>query len=86
MSKSKSKAKSESGEKKVDEVASQPGVGAVLSFILPGLGQLYAGRFGWGLFWFIITPGLWIGSGGFLGWLCHFASAWQAHNQVKAQQ
>jgi len=88
MSKSKSaakaKAKSESKKKKTDEVASQPGVGAVLSFILPGLGQLYAGRFLWGLFWFIITPGLWIGSGGFLGWLCHFASAWQAHNQVKA--
>ena len=77
-----SKAKSKKDEAVV--TTGQPGVGAVLSFILPGLGQLYAGRFLWGLFWFVITPGLWVGSGGFLGWLCHFASALQAHGQVKA--
>lgn len=62
----------------------QPGVGAVLSFILPGMGQLYAGRFLWAIFWFIITPGLWVGSGGLLGWICHLCSAVQAHNQLKA--
>jgi len=75
------------GKKKKSEeikVVGQPGVGAVLSFILPGLGQLYAGRFLWGLFWFIITPGLWVGSGGILGWICHLCSAVQAHNQLKA--
>jgi TM2 domain-containing membrane protein YozV len=62
----------------------QPGVGAVLSFILPGMGQLYAGRFLWAIFWFVITPGLWVGSGGLLGWICHLCSAVQAHNQLKA--
>ena len=74
-----------SKKKKMAEVVGQPGVGAVLSFILPGLGQLYAGRFLWGIFWFIITPGLWVGSGGFLGWVCHFLSAAQAHSQAKAE-
>ena len=61
----------------------QKGVAGVLSFILPGLGQIYNGRWLWALFWFIITPGLWIGSGGLLGWICHFLSAMQAHSQAK---
>jgi TM2 domain-containing membrane protein YozV len=60
-----------------------PGTAAVLSFFLPGVGQIYNGRFLWAIFWFIITPGLWIGSGGFLGWICHFLSAFQAHSQAK---
>lgn len=60
-----------------------PGIGAVLSLIVPGIGQFYAGRWGWGLFWLIVTPGFWIGTGGLLGWLCHVVAAVQAHNQVK---
>lgn len=58
------------------------GLAAVLSFVLPGLGQLYAGRAGWAIFWLIITPGFWIGSGGLLGWICHFAAAFQARSQA----
>jgi hypothetical protein len=56
---------------------------AVLSLILPGAGQAYAGRWFWLLFWLILTPGLWIGSGGCLGWICHVAAAYQAHKMVQ---
>ena len=48
-----------------------PGLAAVLSAVLPGLGQFYNGDFLRGIFWLIVTPGLWIGSGGLLGWICH---------------
>ncbi|NNE91837.1 MAG: hypothetical protein HKN23_09330 [Verrucomicrobiales bacterium] len=60
-----------------------PGIAAVLSALLPGLGQVYNGRFIWAIVWFIITPGLWIGSGGFLGWVCHILSALQAYSYAK---
>jgi TM2 domain-containing membrane protein YozV len=58
------------------------GTAAVLSAVLPGLGQIYNGRILWAVFWFIITPGLWIGSGGMLGWICHILSAMQAYSQA----
>ena len=48
-----------------------PGTAAVLSLLIPGVGQFYNGDFIRGLFWLIVTPGLWIGSGGLLGWICH---------------
>lgn len=60
-----------------------PGIAAVLSVVIPGIGQFYAGKWGWGIFWLIVTPGFWIGSGGLIGWVCHVASAIQAHNQVR---
>lgn len=60
-----------------------PGVAAVLSALLPGLGQVYNGRFLWAIVWFVITPGLWIGSGGFLGWVCHIVSALQAYGYAR---
>lgn len=52
-----------------------PGTAAVLSIILPGLGQIYNGQIWWAIFWFIITPGFWLGTGGLLGWVCHVISA-----------
>jgi len=55
-----------------------PGVAAVLSAIIPGIGQFYNGRFLTGILWLIITPGLWIGTGGLLGWVCHVISAYTA--------
>ena len=45
-----------------------PGLAAVLSAIIPGVGQFYNGRILAGILWLIITPGLWIGTGGLLGW------------------
>ncbi len=59
------------------------GTAAVLSVLIPGLGQLYNGTIWRALFWFIVTPGLWIGSGGLLGWICHVISAITAHNYAR---
>ena len=42
--------------------------------IIPGVGHLYNGRILAGILWLIITPGLWIGTGGLLGWVCHIAA------------
>jgi len=44
------------------EPPKNPGTAAVLSAIIPGLGQFYNGEFWRGIFWLIVTPGLWIGS------------------------
>ena len=61
-----------------------PGTAAVLSFLIPGVGQIYNGKFLRAIFWLIITPGLWIGSGGTLGWICHIISAYTAYSYAKA--
>ena len=53
-----------------------------MSLVLPGAGQVYNGTFWRALFWFIVTPGLWIGSGGLLGWICHIISAVTAYNMA----
>ena len=59
-----------------------PGTAAVLSLLVPGVGQIYNGDFLRGIFWLIVTPGLWIGSGGTLGWICHLIAAWTAHRRA----
>jgi TM2 domain-containing membrane protein YozV len=61
----------------------QAGTAAVLSLIIPGAGQIYNGDFLRGIFWLIVTPGLWIGSGGTLGWICHVIAAYTAHLRGK---
>ena len=55
---------------------------AVLSLVIPGVGQFYNGDFLRGLFWLIVTPGLWIGSGGLLGWICHVIAAITAYRRA----
>ena len=60
-----------------------PGVAAVLSALIPGIGQFYNGDFLRGIFWLIVTPGLWIGSGGTLGWICHVIAAITAHSRAR---
>ena len=52
----------------------------LLSFLIPGVGQVYNGRWVWAVVWLVITPGLWIGTGGVIGWVCHFLSAYQAYS------
>jgi TM2 domain-containing membrane protein YozV len=59
------------------------GNAAVLSLIIPGVGQIYNGDFLRGIVWLIITPGFWIGSGGTLGWICHLISAYTAYNRAR---
>jgi len=56
-----------------------PGLSGVLSFIVPGMGQLYNGCFFRAFMWLIITPGFWIGSGGTFGVVCHFVAAYTAY-------
>lgn len=60
-----------------------PGTAAVLSVLIPGIGQFYTGHFIWGIVWLIVTPGFWIGTGGLLGWVCHILAAIQAYNQAQ---
>jgi TM2 domain-containing membrane protein YozV len=59
------------------------GAAAVLSFLVPGVGQIYNGKILRGIFWLIITPGLWIGSGGLLGWVCHLIAAYTAFSYAE---
>src|SRR6476646_4296668 len=61
----------------------KPGNAAVLSLLIPGVGQIYNGKFLRGIFWLIIAPGLWIGSGGTLGWICHVISAYTAYSWAR---
>jgi len=63
-------------------VVRSPGTASVLSLIIPGVGQFYNGDFLRGLFWLIVTPGLWIGSGGTLGWICHIIAAMTAYHRA----
>lgn len=65
---------------------SNSGLSAIFSFVLPGAGQLYNGHFWRALFWLIITPGLWLGTGGLLGWICHLLSAWTAWNKAEEKE
>lgn len=60
-----------------------PGLAAVLSLVIPGVGQIYNSDFLRGAFWLVVTPGLWIGSGGTLGWICHLISAYTAHGRAR---
>jgi TM2 domain-containing membrane protein YozV len=60
-----------------------PGLAALLSFVVPGIGQLYNGQILWGIFWLIITPGFWVGSGGTLGWICHLVSEYLAYRYAE---
>ena len=62
-----------------------PGTAAVLSALIPGIGQFYNGDFLRGIFWLIVTPGLWIGSGGMLGWICHVIAAFTAYNRANVK-
>jgi len=64
---------------------SKPGVAAVLSFFVPGIGQIYNGAFLRGLFWLVITPGFWLGSGGWLGWICHLIASYTAFTYATEQ-
>lgn len=61
----------------------QAGTAAVLSLVIPGVGQIYNGDFLRGLIWLVITPGFWIGTGGMLGWVCHLIAAYTAYNRGK---
>ena len=52
---------------------------------MPGVGQFYNGTFLRGIFWLIVTPGLWLGSGGTLGWVCHLVAAFTAYRYAASR-
>lgn len=64
----------------------KPGTAAVLSLVVPGVGQIYNGNFWRGIFWLIITPGFWIGSGGLIGWICHLVAAYTAYKRAEMNE
>lgn len=63
--------------------AHNPGLAAILSLVIPGVGQIYNGDFLRGIFWLIVTPGFWLGTGGLLGWVCHVIAAYTAHRRAR---
>jgi TM2 domain-containing membrane protein YozV len=70
----------EEGGKMTD--SNKSGIAAVLSLFIPGVGQIYNGDFLRGIFWLIVTPGMWIGTGGLLGWVCHVIAAGTAYHRA----
>ncbi|HWL86359.1 MAG TPA: hypothetical protein VNO21_11185 [Polyangiaceae bacterium] len=63
-----------------------PGIAAVLSFFLPGVGQFYNGAFVRGIFWLIVTPGVWFVTATWFGWVCHVIAAYTAYSYAKRRQ
>jgi TM2 domain-containing membrane protein YozV len=61
----------------------RPGVAALLSLMIPGLGQIYNGDFLRGIFWLIVTPGFWVGSAGTFGWPFHLISSYTAYRRAQ---
>jgi TM2 domain-containing membrane protein YozV len=61
----------------------RPGTAAVLSFLIPGLGQFYNGAFLRGIFWLIVAPGVWFVSATTLGWVCHIVAAYTAYKYAE---
>ena len=61
-----------------------PFLAGLLSFLVPGVGQLYNGRIVIGILWLLLTGISWIGSAGTLGWICHLVAAYTAYSYAKA--
>jgi TM2 domain-containing membrane protein YozV len=74
------------GNKEEAKTMSRPGAAALLSFLIPGVGQIYNGDILRGVFWLIITPGFWLGTGGLLGWVCHIIAAATAHSRAEDKE
>lgn len=64
-----------------------PNLAAILSLIVPGVGQLYNGRILAGILWLLglilVIPGFWIGTGGVLGIVYHVIAAYTAYSYAK---
>ncbi len=61
----------------------KPILAGVLSFIIPGLGQIYNGRYLIGVIWILVMGFSWIGSAGLFGWIAHLIAAWCAYSYAK---
>jgi hypothetical protein len=61
----------------------KPLIAALLSFLVPGFGQIYNREYVRGIFWLIVTPGFWVGSAGLLGWPFHLIAAYTAYRRAQ---
>lgn len=62
--------------------APSPGIAAVLSFFVPGLGQLYSGRLGAGALWLLATGlAYWVVL--IPGFLVHALCIWSAYHSAR---
>jgi len=61
----------------------EPWIAGILSFLIPGVGQIYNGRIVAGIIWLVLTGVSWIGTAGTLGWVVHIISAWCAYSYAK---
>jgi len=61
----------------------EPFIAGVLSFLIPGVGQIYNGRIIIGILWLLLTGISWIGTAGTLGWVVHIIAAWCAYSYAK---
>ncbi len=62
-------------------VMNQSGIAAVLSFLIPGLGQIYNGDFLRAIFWFVVSATVWLVTLGMFGWVCHLVAAYTAYHR-----
>lgn len=60
-----------------------PLLAGILSFFIPGVGQIYNGRIIVGIIWLLVTGISWIGSAGMLGWIVHIISAYCAYTYAQ---
>ena len=63
-----------------------PFLAGLLSFLIPGVGQLYNGQILWGIVWLLLTGISWIGTAGLFGWVCHVIAAWTAYSYAKSHR
>ena len=61
----------------------EPMLAGLLSFLIPGAGQIYNGQILSGILWLLLTGVSWIGSAGTLGWICHIIAAYFAYRYAK---
>lgn len=70
-------------------MSARPGLAAVLSFAIPGLGQIYNGHFIRAAFWLLIAfwwtedPAAWPFHAGFWQWVGHFLPALTAWHKAR---
>jgi TM2 domain-containing membrane protein YozV len=62
--------------------APSPGIAAVLSVLLPGLGQVYAGRLFAGAVWFLVTS-FFYWAVLLPGFIAHALCVWSAYQSAK---
>lgn len=60
-----------------------PLLAGILSLLIPGVGQIYNGRWVIGFIWLLACGVSWIGSVGLFGWMVHLIAAYCAYSYAK---